>query len=326
MTCRSPFRTRPLLRWALFLPIVAGLGYLKSCTSGAASPEPVPFESARAWAHLVHLVEEIGPRYAGSEGIERTRKYLEQELRSYGLEPIREEFVPDTPHGKIPMANVYVDLPANKPDAPRVIYCTHFDTKIMPFRFVGANDAGSGTAVLLELARVLSVAPPRDIAIRILFLDGEESIDYDWVDPDNTYGSRYHAKKLREAGEHKKVGAVVLLDMVGDKDLQLTTDVFSDEQLLKLFFDVARENGLGKHVGGPREMIHDDHLRFIEIGIPAVDLIDFRYGPPGGGIRAYWHTEEDTLDKCSQESLDVIGRIVLLALPELERWVLKRHR
>lgn len=321
---RRPHTRASRLRWASLLTLACGAALLKSCTSGAASPEPVPFDAARAWAHLEHLVVEIGPRYAGSEGLERTRQYLLSELRSYGLEPIREDFTPSTPKGPIPMANVYADLPARTPDAPQVVLCTHFDTKIMPFRFVGANDGGSGTAVLLELARVLAKAPPREVAYRILFLDGEESIDQEWVDPDNTYGARHHTQRLRQTGRHRNFKACVLLDMVGDKSLRLSTDVYSDQALLEIFFKAARDNGLGAHVGGRREIIHDDHLRFLEVGIPAVNLIDFEYGPPGGPVRAWWHTAEDTLDKCSQESLDVIGRIVLLGLPALERWVQRR--
>lgn len=319
MALRPP-RPKPFASSTLVLSIVAAGLALKSCTSGAAPQVSLPFEAERAWAHLVHLVEEIGPRYAGSEGLERTRRYLLDELRSYGLDPVREDFTPDTPNGPIPMANVYADLPASRPDAPHVVLCTHFDTKIMPFHFVGANDGGSGTAVLLELARVLAKSPPREVAYRILFLDGEESIRPEWIDPDNTYGSRHHVERLKKIGQHREFKACVLLDMVGDKDLRLNTDVFSERELLDIFFQAAREIGLGAHVGGRREIIYDDHLRFIEAGIPAVNLIDFEYGPG----RAWWHTAEDTLDKCSPESLDIIARIVLAGLPALERWVRNR--
>ncbi len=322
----SSFEPAPsaLPRRATALSIVVLALALKACNSGAAASEALPFDSARAWAHLRHLVEDIGPRYAGSEGLERTRSYLMTELSAYGLQPLREEFTAQTPKGPIPMANVYADLAARDPAAPMVVLCTHFDTKIMPFHFVGANDGGSGTAVLLELARVLAKGGPRDVTYRFLFLDGEESIAPEWVDPDNTYGSRHHTQELRRTGKHRNVKACVLLDMVGDKHLRLSTDVYSDREILNLFFNAARENGLGAHVGGPREIIYDDHLRFLEIGIPAVNLIDFEYGPPGGPLRAWWHTAEDTLDKCSAESLDAIGRIVLLGLPALERWVAKR--
>ena len=322
---RSPRARRTTVAGrALLALFVAAAPLLKSCTSGAAAPAPVPFDADRAWQHLERLVG-FGPRPAKTEALETTRQYLSDELRSYGLEPVREDFVADTPIGEVPMANVYADVPAASPDAPRVVLCTHFDTKILPFEFVGANDGGSGTAVLLELARVLAAGPPRDVAYRVLFLDGEESIRHEWVDPDNTYGSRYHTEQLLKSGESNRVAACVLLDMVGDRDLKLNTEMYSDRDLRRIFFDAARDNGLGEYVGGRRELVRDDHLPFQWIGVPSVNLIDFEYGPEGGDLREWWHTAEDTLDKCSRESLGVVGRIVLHGLPALEEWALEQR-
>ena len=198
----------------------------------------------------------------------------------------------------------------------------------MPFHFVGANDAGSGTAVLLELARILAEsAGERPVTYRLLFLDGEEAV-YDWNEgQDNTYGSRYHVAQLQEDPDLlKRVAACVLLDMVGDAKLQLYTESQSDSQLLNIIFEVARRNQLGRYVGGPRRHINDDHVPFLEARIPAVNLIDFGYGPRSSSTSggAWWHTEEDTLDKLSPDSLHVVGRIVLWSLPELETWALNQ--
>jgi glutaminyl-peptide cyclotransferase len=261
----------------------------------------------------------LGPRPAGSPANEEQRKFLEAELKAAGLEPVREAFRPETPAGPIEMANVYADLRASDPQAELVILASHFDTKRAEGRFakpfLGANDGGSSTVVLLELARLLAKAGPRALSYRFLFLDGEEAVRWEWAGTDNTYGSRQHAQALVKSGADRKVRALILLDMVGDKELQLLRDTNSDARLQRLFFGAARELGLGKHVDGPAEEISDDHLRFREVGIPVLDLIDLQFGPNN----SYWHTPEDTLERCSKDSLAVAGRIVLAGLPALEK-------
>jgi len=199
--------------------------------------------------------------------------------------------------------------------------CTHFDTKLSSERFVGANDGGSGTAVLLELARVLAAAGPRSLTYRFLFLDGEEALNWTWKDPDNTYGARHHAAGLKASGLSERVRACVLLDMVGDADLGILREAYSDRRLTDLFFEAARDSGLGQHVDAGREEIADDHLPFLNAGIPSVDLIDFDYGPHN----AYWHTSQDTLEHCSAASLAIAGKIVLLGLPSLEKTFRRRR-
>ena len=140
---------------------------------------------------------------------------------------------------------------------------------------------------------------------------------WNWRDPDNRYGSRHHVEGLKRTGLLSRVKACVIIDLVGDRDLQLTTDQASDGRLLEAFFGAAREAGLGAHVDGPRMPVRDDHLSFMEAGIRSVDLIDLEYGPDNG----FWHTAEDTLDKVSKDSLAVIGNIVLLGLPRVEELV-----
>lgn len=314
----SPTRAKGAPRLARLLALIGALG--AGCSSGtAAPPRQAPFDEGRAWAHLEHLVS-LGPRPPGSEALEATRRYLSEQLAALGLEPVREPFTARTPLGPIEMANVYADLPGEGEAPPIVVLCTHFDTKRFDFEFVGANDGGSGTAVLLEIARLLAKGPPRPVTYRFLFLDGEEALRPVWVDPDNTYGSRHHVEQLRKSGLLQRIGACVLLDMVGDADLRLNRDLNSDPKLLELFFEAAREAGLGRHVDGRREAVRDDHIPFLRAGIAAVDLIDLEYGPD----RSYWHTAEDTLEHCSRQSLGVIGRIVMLGLPRLETWLEER--
>ena len=154
-------------------------------------PHACEFEAVRAWAHLEHVVG-LGERPAGSAKLEELRRYLEQELTAAGLAPEREPFRAETPRGALDMANVFADLAATdaapgEARAPLVVLATHIDTKGLDFPFVGANDGGSGTAVLLELARVLATRERR-VGVRFLFLDGEEAVRHKWRDPDNCYG------------------------------------------------------------------------------------------------------------------------------------------
>lgn len=300
-----------------------------SCAATGCSPAPArtaelpSFDSARAWRDLQAQVA-IGPRPAGSPGAEATRVYIEEQLAAAGLDSVRESFTAETPIGPVEMANVVVDLPAADDPAgkaPIVVLCAHYETKRTDFEFVGANDGASGVAALLELARGLARAP-RPVAYRLVFLDGEEAMRWAWRDPDNRYGSRHHVAELKRTGLIGRVQACVVLDLVADRDLRLTTDLASDERLLEAFFSAAREAGLGQHVDGARIAVRDDHLSFMAEGIRSVDLIDLEYGPGN----EYWHSADDTLEHVSQASLEVIGRIVLAGLPKVEALVRERSR
>jgi Zn-dependent M28 family amino/carboxypeptidase len=221
--------------------------------------------------------------------------------------------------GEIEFANVWAEIPGKAPagEAAKgtIVLGTHFDTKRMPFPFVGANDGGSGTAVLLEIARALAKDRKSPFTYRIVFFDGEEATLPEWQGTDNTYGSRHHAQALRRSGSADQVRAFVLLDMVGDKDLVLTRDTGSDGRFMECFLRAARDNALGTHVGGKSMEIRDDHDAFMAINVRSVDLIDFDYGPNNG----WWHTKDDVLANCSKESLEAIGKITLLGLGELEK-------
>jgi len=301
---------RPLILCLLF----------SACAPQEDPPAPLDanaFDAQRAWDDLLHQVE-LGPRPAGSPALEETRVWIASELEQMGLTPVREDFQADTPFGAYRMANVYADFvtdqaPAEEADI--LVLCAHFDTKTLNFRFVGANDGASGVAALLELARVITSQGPRPMTYRFLFLDGEESMRQTWVDPDNTYGSRHHVEQIAKRGENLRVRACVVLDLVGDIDLQLTNETYSNSELLEIFFDAARKGGLGQHVDGPPIPIKDDHIPFLRIGIPACDLIDFSYGENN----EHWHRPSDLPKNCSRESLGVIGRIVLLGLPTVEQ-------
>jgi hypothetical protein len=278
------------------------------------------FDQDSAWANLERIVA-IGPRPSGTMKNQMMRDLIVEQLTDYGLEPVRETFQDRTPIGELTFENIYVDLPGRprgEQSPPMVVLCTHFDTKRMAFPFSGANDGASGTAVLLELARVLATEPG-EVTWRVLFLDGEEAVRPQWLDPDNRYGSRHHVRGLQKTGLAARVKACVLIDLVGDKDLRFNTELYSDRRLLELFFDAAKAHGLGRHVDGRSQEIKDDHLSFLAANIPSVDLIDFDYGPSN----RYWHTPDDIVDNCSAASLGAAGRILLYGLADLEPWALK---
>lgn len=284
-----------------------------ACDRSNASSSPRDFDDARAWQDLERLVA-LGPRPAGSDAIEKARVLIEKELAAAGLAPVRERFTAQTPAGAIEMANVYAELRGDGTSDETILLCTHYDTKRLTADFVGANDGGSGTAVLLELARVLARAGARTLTYRFVFLDGEEAVRREWEGLDNTYGSRHHAEQLKKSGAAQRVRACVLLDMVGDKELKLFRDRYSDRRLVEIVFAAAREIGLAAHVDGRHEEVKDDHLSFMNVGIPSIDLIDLDYGPGN----SWWHTPKDTLENCSKESLSIAGRIVLASLSALE--------
>jgi len=294
------------------LPFLCALALASCRPETAPQAAEMAFEQDRAWRLLLEQVA-IGPRPAGSAGAEQNRMLIERELRAAGLAPMREAFRAPTPAGEIEFVNVLADLPGTGDDM--VILGSHYDTKRLPFHFVGANDAASNTAVLLELARVIAAGRKRGPTYRFLFIDGEEAVREQWIDPDNTYGSRHHANKLRDTGMSARVRAFVLLDMVGDADLRLTRDVYSDRRLVEIFHGTARKNGLGKHVDGPSMDVRDDHISFLAVGIPSIDLIDFEYGPRN----SHWHTDQDVPENCSADSLGIAGRIALMGLDVLEK-------
>jgi glutaminyl-peptide cyclotransferase len=262
----------------------------------------------RAFEDLRQIVA-IGPRPAGSPGIRQTRAYITKQMQAIGLAVQEQAFMASTPVGQVPMANLIVTLPGARTD--RIIIGSHYDTKLeKDFVFVGANDGGSSTALLIELARVLRDRP-REFTYELVFFDGEEAF-VDWnTNNDNTYGSRHYVDAARKAGTLAGVKAMVLLDMIGERGLQLRQDLNSTRWLNDLFWRVAREMGHQRTFIADVTAVDDDHMPFIRAGIPAIDLIDLDYPA--------WHTAQDTLDKIDPMSMKIVGDVVVAALPEIEK-------
>jgi glutaminyl-peptide cyclotransferase len=304
-----------LLFLSFFLPIACSGQSTKvagNSKAPAAASKPGECDAARAYDHVKRLVE-MGPHPSGSESIKKAQQFLEMELKSYGLKVSEDSFDAETPRGTVPMKNIIAELPGGKSDL--VLITGHYDTKLQP-GFVGANDGGSSAAAVLETARVLSKSKPEYTLWFVLF-DGEEAV-VDWNamgGQDNTYGSRHLANKLRVEGTINRVKALVLFDMIGDKDLDIKRESESTPWMVEAIWKTARAMGLQKNFQESEHFILDDHLPFRDAGVPVADLIDFNYGPQ----HSYWHTNLDTLDKISGESIKIVGDVVIRALPEIFR-------
>ena len=207
------------------------------------------------------------------------------------------------------MVNVIATIPGRRPD--RIALATHYDTKLFrEFRFVGANDGASSTAALLELGRVLK-ARQNEFTIELLFFDGEEAV-VDWDrNNDNTYGSRHYVETAQKAGTLAGLKALVLLDMIGDRNLTIRRDSNSTPWLTDIVWASAARLGHRANFLHEDTTIDDDHMPFLRAGVPAVDIIDLDY--------AAWHTAQDDLDHVSARSLQIVGDVVLDAIPQIER-------
>jgi Zn-dependent M28 family amino/carboxypeptidase len=277
------------------------------------------FDGARAFEHVKRMVE-IGPRPAGSAELARAREYVIKELGAANLKVATDEFAAQTPAGPRQMVNVTAVLPGKSPDV--IIVAGHYDTKpVKEFRFVGANDGGSSTGAVIEIARSLAATGRQpEFTYWFAFFDGEESFCENWNDcskpgqPDNTYGSRRYVARLQERGELAGVRALILLDMIGYKTLSLPREGYSTKWLTDIIWETARSLGHGAHFPEREEFAEDDHFPFLRAGVPSVNLIQLTDYIEAG----YWHTAQDTLDKVSPQSLKIVGETVLASLPRIE--------
>jgi glutaminyl-peptide cyclotransferase len=297
-----------------------------ACSTGTASSQPSPAPRAtagapqasqstakfdtisgeRAFEDLRAMVA-IGPRSAGSPGIQQTREFLKKQLAAVGLTATEQSFIADTPAGKVGMTNLIVTLPGKRPD--RIVIGSHYDTKPETgFVFVGANDGGSSTALLVELARVLK-DKPREFTYELVFFDGEEAWG-DW-NSGNTFGSRHYVDAAKQAGTLSGVKAMILLDMIGERNVEIRQDLNSTSWLNDIFWRAAGKLGHQRTFVADTTAIEDDHMPFIKAGVPSIDLIDLDY--------TSWHTAADTLDKTDARSLKIVGDVVVAALPEVEK-------
>jgi glutaminyl-peptide cyclotransferase len=255
--------------------------------------------------------QSFGPRPAGSSANQKLQTYIESQLKPLGCQLSFDAFTAQTPVGPVAMRNIIARFGGNSGQA--LVVTGHFDSKPMPGRvFLGANDGGSSTGFLLELARVVSSMPRRD-DILLVWLDGEEAFG-EWSATNGTFGSRHLAEKWAREGMLSRIKALINVDMIGDKDLDILQETNSSVALRRLVWQTAGELGYGKYFLDFAAAIEDDHLPFLRKGVNALDLIDFDYGPDN----AYWHNEKDTMDKIGAHSLEVVGNVLAAVLRKLQ--------
>lgn len=273
----------------------------------------------RAYQHVAELVS-FGERHSGSKGSLRGLKYLEDQLVAIdGLKPVRDEW--EDKIEKIEFTNISVTLKGQSPH--KIVIGCHHDTKNChteshDFFFVGANDSGSGVAMLIELARVLSAKKDRRATYELVWFDGEESLTWDWTHHRALFGSRHYVRRYEQSRidnpEAPEIRAFVLIDMVGAADLHIDNETNSDQEFRDIFYAAAKALGHEKCFYKDKLAITDDHIPFLEATpkIRSIDLIDLENN-------SQWHTEDDTLMYISAKSLHLVGEVVLTALPALER-------
>ena len=307
----------------------SGTAPLMSTVAGAApeqqSVENAPpaektggFDGKRAFAHVAKQVS-FGPRPSGSPAIGQLQSYIQSELSSYGCKVEADDFHADTPIGNLAMKNIVAKIPGDKPGI--IVLATHYDTaraardpasgQVHPMpTFVGADDGGSSTGVMLELARLLCSKHLR-YATWITFFDGEEAMR-DWSDTDSRYGSRQMAAKMAISGDVKKVKAFLLADIVGGRKAHFLRESSSTKGLVDLFWNAAHKLGYSDLFRDEATAAQDDHDPFLKRGVPSLDVIgDFENN-------GYWHTPEDNLDKISAKTLAIVGHVFLESVNELQ--------
>jgi len=276
------------------------------------------FDGKRTFAHVSKQVG-FGPHPSGSPAIAKLQDYLLSELKSYGCTVETDAFSADTPIGRISMKNILVKIPGDKPGV--ILLGTHYDTarsardprtgEVHPMpTFVGADDGGSSTALMLELARLL--CPQRGkYAVWIAFFDGEEAM-HDWSDTDSRYGSRQMAARFSTGGDIKKIKAFLLADIVGGRAARFLRESSSTPALVELLWSTAARLGYSAIFPNESTSAQDDHDSFLKRGVPSVDVIgDFLNN-------GYWHTPQDSLDKISAKTLAIVGHVFLESVKQLQ--------
>lgn len=287
-------------------PATAAAASAPTPVSAEAPPtptEPAPkINPTRAFQYVKEYVS-IGSRKPGSPGHAQAEHYIKSHLAGDNVEV--DSFTAATPVGNFPIHNIIAKFPGKKDGI--IVIAGHYDTPHpLPSTFVGANDGGSSTALLLALADYLRGKSRDGYSVWLLWTDGEEAF-VNWTATDSVYGSRHLAQKWQQDGTSKKIKAFILVDMIGDADLDIQKETQSTAWLSDIVYQAATNLGYQSHFYRVEASIADDHLPFLKVGIPAVDLIDLDYGYNN----VFWHTPQDTADKLSPESLAITGDVVL---------------
>lgn len=267
-----------------------------------------------AYTFAKQFVQGSGPRWLGSPGHAKAENIIRMHFAPEKTKGHFEEdaFTMNTPLGVFPMRNFIVKYPGKKDGI--IVVATHYETNIWlkDTGFVGANDGGATTGLLMELGTYLRTHPPQGYSIWLLFDDAEESMRRQWDNNEALYGTRHAAAKWSANGTLSKIKAFVLTDMIGDKDLNLDFDQNSTPWLREVLRQAAKNTGHSNYVFRNETAVTDDHIPFAQRGVPVLDMIDINYGPQSfSNPEGYHHTPQDTLDKISARSLQISGDLLL---------------
>ena len=291
--------TGAMVRSSLIIRILLGL-FLAAPFAASAQH----FDGARALEYTREFVS-IGPRWPTSANHAKAEAFLRAHLQHDQLE--EDAFTANTPIGPVNMRNFIVRFPGKRDGV--IVLGTHYETNyyLKNINFVGANDGGATTGLLLAIADELRAQVARGkqldgYSVWLVFFDGEEAIK-SWSQSDSTYGSRHLAARWGRDGTLGKLKAFILADMIGDKDLDIQRELNSTGWLIAMFRGAAHKLGYDKYFFQRDEAVEDDHLAFVNRGVPSIDVIDLDYGPNN----SYHHTAQDTMDKVSARSLAIVG-------------------
>jgi glutaminyl-peptide cyclotransferase len=289
--------------------VVAGMALLAPLAAPLAAPAQQHFNGAKAMEYAREFVA-IGPRWPTSQGHLKAEAFLRDHFRHDQLE--EDTFTANTPIGAVPMRNFIVRFPGKKNGV--IVLATHYETNywLKNINFVGANDGGSTTGLLMAIgdqlrSEVLRGKQLDGYSVWLVFDDGEESIGPNWTNSDSLYGTRHLAAKWAGDGTLGRIKAFILADMIGDKDLDIQRETRSTDWLVELVRQSAHKFGYDKYFFQTESAVEDDHLPFVERGVPSIDVIDLDYGPQN----SYHHTAKDTLDKIGVRSLTVDGDVFM---------------
>jgi glutaminyl-peptide cyclotransferase len=297
-----------LLALAILFALSVCAQSLKAVDSSAAPS----FNADRAMKYVKEIVA-FGPRPIGSANHKKVEDYILAHLNGDNVES--DAFVVDTPEGKFPVHNIIAKFPGTRDGI--IVIASHYDTNY-PLRnttYIGANDGASSSALLLEIADQLRGKKREGYSVWLLWDDAEESMKLPWVDPESLYGVRHIADKWQADGTLKKIKAFLLADMIGDADLNIERDHNSSPWLEDLIGEAATKLGYQSHFFGRTMPVEDDHIPFVQRGVPSADLIDFNYGYND----VFWHTTQDTVDKLSPKSLEIVGSVILETIRMLDQ-------
>jgi glutaminyl-peptide cyclotransferase len=284
--------------------------------AAAADPAPLPHIDSKRAFQYTREVTAFGSRYMGSENHKKLERYILDHLQGDQVED--DAFTADTVEGKFPVRNIIAKFPGTRDGI--IVILGHYDT-VYPLRnsgFVGANDGGSSTAILLEFANQLRAGlhdkKREGCSVWLVWTDGEEAVK-SWSDTDSLYGTRHLAEKWEKDGTLKKIKALMVMDMIAPTDLAVLRDTNSTAWLLDLIYSAAERGGYQSHFYALQTAIEDDHLPFVKRGVPCADVIDMPYGYND----VFHHTAQDTMDKLSPQSLEIVGNTTLETIRMLDQ-------